>query len=218
MPAQVFDLRQEDLLLDRGEWNPRKKRDPQAARGICLHQWGCVVGTTAKSRERWGEPEALARRALGVPAHASVGVTQHGGDPIVAICHPLERWVHGSDDANGAFLTLEVMGHFPFVESMRKPHHTLLTPALAVAVETGLQVLLDLLDQWTGRTGPWELITHRQACNSRGDHTLCPGEAPIMMAMSALRGDLGDRIKPNPDLVLDPKWGHDWPAAWRSHV
>jgi len=218
LEAKIFDLRDEHVVLDPREWNRRKKRDPSQARGICLHQWGVTVGTAQKNRARWGEPEALARRAMGVPAHVSVGVTQHGGEPIVAICHPLDRWVNGSDDGNGSFLTLEVMGHFPFVESTRKPHHTLLTPALAVAVAAGLRSLLDLLDAWTGSTGPWELVTHRQMCNSRGDHTQCPGEGPIILAMEAIKNGLSDRLKPNPDLVLVPKWGHDWSPEWRAHL
>lgn len=214
----VFDLRNEPIALEAREWDRRKKRNPKAARGIALHQWGVKVGTTIGNRKRYGEEEALARRALGVPAHLSLGVTLQSQTPIVAICHPLDRHVYGSDDGNSSFVTVETMGSFPFEEKTRNRTHTEVTPQLAAAMSVGLQVTLDLLDEWSPRQGPWELVTHRQCCNSRNDHTACPGEAPVMMAMGAIIGGLGPRLQPNPDLVLDPKWGKPWPESWRSHL
>lgn len=214
--VQVFDLREEPHRLRSDEWR-RSKRDPAKSRGIVLHQWDTPVGTTALNRRLYGEPGALARRALGCPAHISVGVTQLGGVPVVSLAHPLDRYGFHGDAANAGYIGFEVMGFFPFLEEHRTMHHTKITPALRAAVRVGLKAALDLLDQWTGSQGPWELITHRQGCNSKGDHVRCCGEAVVQMACEALP-ELEGRLIAVPGLVLDPQWSQPWPEAWKRHL
>lgn len=218
-PVQIIDLRSEAIVLDRRAWNASTRRDPKTQRGICLHQWGTKVGTTSSNRIKYGEPEALARRALKVPAHISVGVTERTNVPIVALAHPLDRYLYGSDAANAHFLTMEVMGLFPYEESTRSTHHSRMTPELQAAVSMGLKVALDMLDDWTGSQGPWELITHRQGCNSKGDHTSCCGEGPLSLALHALDEEgIAGRLVPDPDLTLNAKWSKPWPPSWRQHL
>lgn len=216
MPVHVFDLQDEPCVLKTRQWSPTVQRDPKDQRGICLHQWDTEVGTELRFRRQYGEPEALARRALRVPAHISVGVTQLSKTPIVSIAHPLTRYLMGSDAANAHYLTMEVMGNFPFEEATRSMHHTEITEVLEAAVEVGLEVAATLLNEWAG-SAPWEVITHRQACNSKGDHRTCCGEAVVAMACKATSNTKA-LFDLNPDRVLVPEWGKAWPASWRSHI
>ena len=214
--VQVFDLRSEPVVLDSRAWTPSVQRDPLRADGVCLHQWDAPVGTSLRNRRIFGEPEALARRGLRVPAHIHVGVTQIGKVPVVSLAHPLERYLYGSDAANATHVALEVMGVFPFTEDQRTVHHTRITPELQAAMAVGLELAAELLDAWApGRTEPWELITHRQTINGKGDHARCCGEAVVKMALEA---DLPLFFKPNPDRVFVPAWGRPWPASWRRHL
>jgi hypothetical protein len=211
--VQVFDLTHEPVQIADRQWSRHTPRSPQDQRGVCLHQWEAKVGTEARFRLQWGEPEALARRALKVPAHISVGVTERGNVPIVSIAHPLDRYVFHGDAANAHFLGFEVMGLFPFLEEQRTAKHTLVTPQLQAAVTVGLQVAAQLLEEWTKSQGPWELVTHRQGCNSKGDHLQCCGESVVQMAMRSQ-----DLYIPNPDEVLSKVVAEPWPPAWRAHL
>lgn len=211
--VQVFDLSHEPVqILDR-QWSRHTTRSPQDQRGVCLHQWEAKVGTEARFRAQWGEPEALARRALKVPAHISVGVTERTNVPIVSIAHPLDRYVFHGDAANAHFLGFEVMGLFPFEEPAKSPRHTVITPELQAAVSVGLMVAAELLEAWTKSQGPWEMITHRQGCNSKGDHVQCCGEAVVQMALHNQ-----DLFIPCPDEVLSKTIAQPWPQSWRAHM
>lgn len=211
--VQVFDLREEPIVLPPRKWNQHIKRDPKDAKGVCLHQWDTKVGTEPRNRQRFGEPLALAKRALKIPAHISLGATEISKTPIVSIAHPLERYCYHGDAANGSYLGIEVMGSFPFTEDRRSVHHTPLSPELQAAIAVGLQVASRLLIDWTSQSGPWELIAHRQACNSVGDHTECCGEGILSLACK-----VPSDFIPDPNKVLDEEWSLPWPQAWSRHI
>ena len=215
LEVQIFDFREDPCLLKPGQWFPSVERDPAKARGICAHQWGTKVGTTIQDRKRYGEPLALALRARAVSAHVSVGVTSHGV-PIVALAHPLDRHVFHGDSANGAFVGFEVMGLFPYTELQRSPRHSEVTPELQVAVVAGLQATIEMLDEWAG-PHPWELITHRQGINGRGDHEQCCGEAVLAMCLRSNKA-LQERLIPLPNEALKPPWSKPWPPEWCEHL
>lgn len=221
--VQHFDLRGEPVQLTRREWNPHRRRDPAALRGIVLHSWDTPVGTMPVDRARHGEPLALARRGLSVPYTISCGVTQHSGEPVVVLAHPPERYTHASDAACGEWLAIGVMGRFAFdahdAEANGSRTFTADCPALALAVGAAIDLAARLLGGPDERyeDAPLRLITHRQAINGRGDHRECPGEAVVTMA---LRSDAARRgiVVPDPDLVLVPEWGRSWPDCWRAHL
>ena len=165
-------------------------------------------------RARYGEPLALARRGLATPYTISCGVTAHGGVPVVAICHPLERYTYASDAGNAHYLAVGVMGLFPYVEARRSTlRHTPPSEALQAAVSRALEVAAELLSA-AGCDVPL-LVTHRQCVNDHKDHVACPGEAVVEMALCA---GAADRFVADPDLVLDRKDGRPWPAEWRRHL
>lgn len=218
-----FDLFNEPVQLKRRQWNPQRRRDPAALLGVVLHQWDTPVGTRAIHRARYGEAEALARRALAAPYTISCGVTEHGDEPIVVLAHPPERYTNASDSACGEWLAIGVMGRFAFdakdEEANGGREFTTATPALTLAIGAALDLAVRLLGAPGERyeDAPLRLITHRQAVNGRGDHRECPGEEVVMMAMraDAVRRGL---IVPDPDLVLVPEWGRGWPDHWRAHL
>lgn len=213
----VFDLRGEPCELDAGEWNPRRVRDVAALRGVVLHGWGAKVGTTEKARRRYGEAEALARRGLAVPYGISCGVTR-GGVGVVSIAHPLERYTYASDAGNAAYLSIGVMGLFPFEEDKRTAKHSAMTEALAATIDAALAAAVDLLAKAAGaNASPWSLIAHRQCINERGDHFACPGEAVIAAALRSAPVADGHLVH-DPDLVLVSGHGKPWPDAWRRHL
>lgn len=220
--VQVFDLRGEPCELEAREWNPRKVRDPKALRGVALHAWGCEVGTTEKARRVYGEAEALARRGLAVPYGISCGVTRVGVG-VVAISHPLERYTYASDAGNAAYLSIGVMGLFPFTEAQRTAKHSAMTDVLAATISAALVVACDLLAKAAGAdgngvvAGPWSLVAHRQCINQRGDHAACPGEAVIAAALHS-RPVADGLLVPDPDAILVPGHGKPWPAEWRRNL
>jgi hypothetical protein len=215
--VQVFDLRGEPPQLPAGRWTPHVRRDPAQLRGAALHGWGVrQVGTLASQRARYGEPLALARRALRAPYGITAGVTARGGVPVVSIAHPLERYTYASDAGNMHFLAIGVMGLFPFLERQRSSHrHTPVTEALIAAVDVAMQVAARLLAGHAGAEAPWPLITHRQCANGPRDHVLCPGQAVVEMALRS--GPARDGLfVAEPDLVLDHEHGLRWPEEWRA--
>jgi hypothetical protein len=215
----VFDLRAEPCELDAREWNPRRERDPKALRGVVLHQWGCKVGTSEKARRVHGEAEALARRALAVPYNISCGATR-AGVGVVAIAHPLDRYTHASDAGNADYLSIGVMGLFPFTESRRTAKHSAMSDALASAVDAALVHATCLLSQAhlpSSDAGPWSLIAHRQTINERGDHAACPGEAVIAAALRS-RPVADGLLVPDPDAMLVAGYSKPWPPEWRRHL
>lgn len=217
--VQVFDLRGEPHQLARDEWTPHLRRDPAEMRGVVLHGWGVrQVGTMGGMRARYGEPLALARRALAAPYTISCGVTANGRVPVVAIAHPLERYTYSSDAGNAHYVSVGVMGLFPFVERQRSAlRHTPPSEALQASVSWALQVAAHLLDE-AGVRGP-RVITHRQCANDRRDHVACPGEAVVEMAATELRdGAAGVTLSFDPELVLVPPHSLPWPAEWRRHL
>lgn len=218
--VQVLDLRGEPHQLARHEWTRFVERDPAELRGVVLHQWHAKsVGTMGHHRARYGEPLALARRGLATPYTISCGVTALGGVPVVAVCHPLERYTYSSDAGNAHYLSIGVMGLFPYVEGQRSAQrHTVVTGALRAAVARALEVAADLLAE-AGCGGALKVITHRQCANGPSDHFACPGEVVVEMAAGALRdGAAGAIMTPDPDLVLLREHGRPWPAEWRQHL
>lgn len=218
--VQVFDLRGEPHQLRRDEWTRFVERDPAELRGVVLHQWAAKsVGTMGHHRARYGEPLALARRGLATPYAISCGVTALGGVPVVAVCHPLERYTYSSDAGNAHYLSIGVMGLFPYVEGQRsEQRHTPPSVALLAAVSRALEVAAELLDE-AGCGGDLKVITHRQCANGPSDHFACPGEAVVEIAALALRdGAAGVSLSLDPDLVLLPKFGRPWPPEWRRHL
>lgn len=215
--VQVFDLRGEPPQLPDGRWTPHVRRDPAQLRGAALHGWGVrQVGTLASQRARYGEPLALARRALRTPYGVTAGVTAHGKVPVVAIAHPLERYTYASDAGNMHFLAIGIMGLFPFVEAQRSVHrHTPDSEALQAAVDRALEVAADLFAEH-GVREPL-LVTHRQCVNGKRDHVCCPGEAVVQMALRSPAYELGG-FRADPDLVLDGRHGLPWPEEWRHHL
>jgi hypothetical protein len=220
--VQVFDLRGEPHQLARDEWTPHVRRDPAEMPGVVLHQWAVrQVGTASSLRARYGEPLALARRALAAPYTISCGVTAHGGVPVVSIAHPLERYTYASDAGNKHYLAVGVMGLFPFTERARSSRHTPHSEALQAAVARALEVAAELLVTSMRDPGvdvQFLVITHRQCINGRGDHETCPGEVVVEMAAKALRGDAGPWLSLDPDLTLDARWSRPWPDEWRRHL
>jgi len=218
----VFDLRSEPCELAPRRWSQHLQRDPQAMRGVVLHQWGTEVGTTAENRNRYGEAEALARRALRAPYNVSCGVTR-GGVGVVVLAHPLERYTFASDAANKEYLSVGVMGRFPFeAESFNPAKHSTRSAALVAAIDAAMAqavMLLSLPHVGTGAeaVGPWSLITHRQAVNGKHDHDACAGEAVVAAALRS-RPVADGHLVPDPDLVLVPGCGERWPEAWRRHL
>ena len=219
MKVQRFDLSREPVQLADRKWNPRRARDPKDIVGVVLHVWASGVGTTPQNRRRYGEPEALARRGLEAPYNLSAGVSRHQGVPVVGYCQPVERYTHASDAACGHWLSVGVMGAFPFTEDERNPlRHTPVTDALRAAVDEALGWALEILAPLQGaRSKPLRLITHRQAINGKGDHAACPGEAVVAMACASEWVTSG-LIVPEPDTVLVPEWSRPWPDAWRRHL
>ena len=215
--VQVFDLRGEPPQIPEARWTPHVRRDPSQLRGVALHGWGVrQVGTLASQRARYGEPLALARRALRTPYGITAGVTAHGKVPVVAVAHPLERYTYASDAGNMHFLAIGVMGLFPFVEAQRSVYrHTPHLAAMQAAVDRALEVAADLLAE-QGVRAPL-LVTHRQLVNGRRDHVCCPGEAVVQMALRSPSFELGG-FRADPDLVLDREHGLPWPDEWRPHL
>lgn len=212
--VQVFDLRGEPVALEPREWSPRRRREPARLLGVVLHQWGSKVGTTGANRLRHGEPEALARRAPAAPYHVSCGVTR-SGVPVVALAHPLERYTHASDAGNLSYISVGVMGLFPFEAEQRNPaRHSPVTDVLRAAVDRALLEAALMLEAAQPGGGPWHLVTHRQCANGQDDHFACPGEDVVDMAVRSLVVT-GGALVPDPDLVLLPEHGKPWPAAWR---
>lgn len=223
--VQVFDLRAESHELASREWQPRLRRDPAKISGVVIHSWGARVGTTGANRLRYGEPGALARRALGTPYTICCGVTEHGSVPVVALAHPLERYTNASDAGNRHWISIAVMGLFAFDADDTNPvRHTEATAALRAAVDVALSAALGMLAEAgvdpealfvDGR--PLALITHRQCANGARDHFACPGEMVVKMALAseAVRAGL---LVPDPDRVLLPEYGKPWPEAWRRHL
>lgn len=213
--VQVFDLRGEPPQIPEARWTPHVRRDPAQLRGVALHGWGVrQVGTLASQRARYGEPLALARRALRAPYGITAGVTAHGKVPVVAVAHPLERYTYASDAGNMHFLAIGVMGLFPFVEAQRSVYrHTPHLAAMQAAVDRALEVAADLLAE-AGVRAPL-LVTHRQLVNGKLDHVCCPGQAVVQMALRSPSFELGG-FRADPDLVLDREHGLPWPAEWRA--
>lgn len=216
MQAMRFDLSAEPVVLRAGRWNPLARRDPAAFRGIVSHSWASKVGTTAAERLKHGEPLALARRALEAPYNISAGVTSRGA-PIVALAHPVTRYTYASDAGCREFISIGIMGAFPFEEKTRNAtRHTALTEAMFAAVDGAMEWAAELLAAHAG-DGPHIYITHRQCINGRGDHVQCSGEAVVQMCLASQAVASG-RIIADPDLVLVPDFGRPWPASWRSHL
>lgn len=214
--VQVVDLRDEPVTLADGKWSPHLRRNPSRLRGVVLHQWATPVGTEGRLRRRLGgETPALARRALAAPYNVSAGVGLHGGAPVVSVAHPAERYTHASDAACRDFVSLGVMGRFPYVDARHAAaRHTVVTAELEAAVHAGLEACVAMLPK---DGGPFLLITHRQAVNEASDHFACPGEAVIRMALTSRVVRDGILI-PDADLVLVKGVGRGWPAEWRRHL
>jgi hypothetical protein len=217
--VQRFDLSREPHELDAREWSRTKRRDPAEMVGVVMHQWASPVGTEARLRRKYGgEAAALAHRGLGVPYTLVAGVTQKSGEPVAALCHPIERYTFASDNACGHYVAIGVMGIFPFEESGRTAKHTPVTAALAAAVDECLAWVAELLDPVrVDGAPPLSLITHRQAINGPRDHAQCPGEAVVAMACASdwIRQGV---FRPMPDAVLVEGVGKPWPASWRAHL
>lgn len=218
--VQIFDLRGEPCELADHRWSKHARRDPAALRGVVLHSWDAEVGTTVENRVRWGEAGALARRGLRAPYGISCGVTR-SGIPVVALCHPLERYTFASDAGNRHYLSIGVMGLFPYEEARRTAKHSAMTEALAAAIDAALQRAVRLMDMALLSDGvaggPWSLVAHRQCINERGDHAACPGEAVVAAALRS-RPVADGLLVADPDLVLVPEFGKPWPEAWRRHL
>ena len=214
-PVLVVDLRGEPCVLRRDQWSPHLRRDPSRFRGVVLHQWASHVGTEARLRAKYkGEAGALARRGQHAPYAISCGVGLVTGEAVVSLAHPPERYTYASDSACAEFVSVGIMGRFPFEEDDRvEPRDTALTLALFAAVNRALSEAVAMLPG----DGPWPLITHRQSINGPRDHVLCPGEASVVLAVasSAVRDGL---LVPDPDYVVLPDWGRPWPASWRRHL
>lgn len=220
-PVRVFNFRDEPIQLEAREWRPGIKA--RERRGACAHQWGVEVGTTSENRNRYGELEALARRAIGTPYHVSAGVTRRA-EPFVAVCHPAERYTHHADAGNRGYIGLGVMGLFPEVEARRAARHypdlgpagpPLLRAAMRAAIAQALVVCGEILAE-LGGTGPWELVTHRQTMNeATDDREADPGEwiVEALLTSSAVARGL---FIPEPDLVLVDGCGKPWPPEWRA--
>lgn len=217
--VQVFDLRGEPHQLARDEWTPHVVRQPEDMRGVALHAWGVrKVDTMGSLRARYGEPLALARRGLTVPYTICCGVTAIGGQPVVSVVHPAERYTFASDAGNASFLSIGVAGLFAFTrEAHNDTRHTVMTSALSEAVDVALQEAARMLGEFTGSTGPWALVTHRQCANGKKDHFACPGEALLGAALQSSAVGSGILV-PEPDLVLDERYGKPWPPEWRRHL
>lgn len=214
-----YDLTGEPVTLAPRKWLRFLHRDPAEIVGVVMHAWATNVGTTPKTRQRWGEAEATARRGLAVPYNISAGVTRLHGVPVVAYCQPLPRYTYASDAACGHWLSVGVMGQFPFEDEDRvASRHTPVTEALCTAVDDALSYAVELLAPHRKPGGPpLRLITHRQAINGKGDHANCPGEAVVAMACASMAVQCGDLV-PDPDLALISGWSRPWPAAWRRYL
>lgn len=217
--VQVFDLRDEPHQLARDEWTPHVQRQPDDMRGVALHAWGVrSVGTMGSMRGRYGEPLALARRGLAVPYTITCGVTAISGVPVVGISHPVERYTFASDAGNTGFVSVGVMGLFAFTREDHNPlRHTEMADAMRRAVEVALEEAVRLLDDFAEQGGPWSLVAHRQCANGKRDHFACPGEALLGAALQSHAVSSG-LLVPEPDLVLDPRYGKPWPPEWRRHL
>lgn len=217
--VQVFDLRGEPHQLARDEWTPHVKREPEDMRGVALHAWGArKVGTMGSLRARYGEALAFARRGLTVPYTIAAGVTANGGVPVVSIAHPVERYTFASDAGNAGFVSVGVMGLFAFTrEEHADVRHTAMTAVLREAIDVALQEVARLLGEFTEQAGPWSLLSHRQCANGPRDHFACPGEALVSAALESSAVGVG-LLVPDPDLVLDPRYGKPWPKEWRRHL
>ena len=213
--VHVVDRRVDPCRLLRNQWSPHHVRDPAKFKGIAIHQWATKVSTEGRLRIRYGsEAEALGRRGVKVTYGISAGVGEIEGVPVVSLAHPPERYTYASDSACSDYISIGVMGLFPYTEDQRVAgKHTEVTPALIAAVNEAIE---QAIAQMQG-DGPWALITHRQGINGRGDHEECPGEAVVAMALMSDAVKDG-RLVPDPDLVLVPKWGKPWPEAWRRHL
>ncbi len=215
--ARVFDLSQEPCELAPYRWARHRRRDPARLVGVVLHQWYTEVGTEQRHRLRYGEPMALARRALAAPYTISCGVTR-AGEPVVALAHPLERYTYSSDAGNAHWISVGVMGLFPFKAERHDPRrHTAVTEALAAAVDSALRGAAQLLMENSLADAPWPVITHRQCANGPGDHVTCPGEAVVEMALRSLPVAEGTLVA-DPDRLLLPQHGLPWPESWRRHL
>ena len=215
-----FDLSRQEHRLTGRQWNPRRQRALAEMRGGILHAWDTQVDTMAIDRARHGEPLALARRGLGTPYTICAGVTEHSGEPIVALIHPPERYTFASDAGNAEWMAIGVMGRFPFKDPdpmTAAPGESRETDAMILAVGAALDLAARLFGAGERDAGPRGLITHRQAVNGRGDHRGCPGEGVVRMAMQADAVRRGAFV-PEPDIVLVDEYGRPWPDAWRRHL
>lgn len=212
--VQVFDLRGEPVTMLARKWTPHIRRDPAELRGVVLHSWDVEVGTTSVDRQKYGEPLALARRALKAPYNISVGVTP-SGVPVVAVAHPAERYTYASDAGNAHYISVSVMGTWPFVWG-DPVAATLESTARAEAYRLAVSVALSFACEMLPGAGPHALITHRQCANGPADHFRCCGEGPVAMAAQSFAIRQGDLIA-DPDLVLLPEFGKTWPESWRRH-
>lgn len=220
--VQVFDLRAEPCELASHRWTAHLRRDPAKIRGVVLHQWGTEVTTTGGNRLRWGEPLALARRALRAPYGVSCGVTR-AGVPVVAVAHPLERYTYASDAGNAHYLAVGVMGRFPYFAADYHPaRHTDWSDAMDAALARALEVAVNVIENATLADfalpdPPLALITHRQCANEPADHFVCPGEHVVEASLrsEAVRAGV---LVPDPDLVILPKYGKTWTAEWRRYL
>lgn len=216
MSVAIFDLRREPCELAAWKWVSHKRRDPSRLRGVVLHSWAVEVGTSPEMRRRYGEAEALARRALSAPYFASAGLTR-SGEGVVSLAHPAERYTYASDAGNSEWLAVSVMGSFPFVEAERRLSHTHMSDALAEVIAEMLAHAVKHLAEATGHDGPFPLITHRQCINGMGDHAACPGEAVVRAALRS-PAVVDNALMPDPDLALVPEWGRAWPDEWRTGI
>lgn len=213
MAVVRYDLTSDPVRLKANRWTRHRVRSREDMRGVVSHSWQANVGTTATERLRYGESLALARRASEAPYNISAGVTRHG-QPIAVFAHPIERYTYASDAACRDFISIGVMGLYPFEERTRDAgRHSALSDAMFAAVDEAMRWAVELLPA----DGPHVLITHRQAINGRGDHIQCSGEGVVKMFLAS-RAVVCGRIIADPDLVLVPEFGRPWPASWRSHV
>lgn len=216
IPVQLFDLRGEKPILPARAWSPFTPRIPKDSKGVCLHQMGSNPKTDPVARSRMGDTASTAQAALAYPYHVAVGLTA-SKTPIVVLAHPPERYLFGGDSSNGSHLQCCVLGKYPFAEP-KNQHRSKVSLELRAAMVVGLQECVRLLEEWTLGSGPWELLAHRQACNSEA-HPDCPGEGIMGLALTVLEvHPLADLLFPAPDEVLTPPHSKPWPDSWRSHL
>ncbi len=209
----VIDLRGEPVILAPGKWTALVKRDPSTMRGVVLHSWASPVGTSAQQRQAHGSQRlALAHRAREAGYGISVGVDE-GGEPLVVLAHPVERYTFTSDAGCRDFVSVGVFGLFPFDDRKRSTvRHAEVTEDLRAALDIALREAVAQIEN----DGLHVLVTHRQTCNGPRDHLACPGESVAMMA--AQSGAVADGLLVvDADLVLT-EHARPWPDHWRRHI